>query len=71
MAGARFRGAELVGANAALIIAYGAGSLIGPSLGGIAMDLWNPEGLLAALALLFALFLAMTWLGRRRGAARG
>jgi MFS family permease len=71
MAGARFRGAELVGANAALIIAYGAGSLIGPSLGGIAMDLWNPEGLLAALALLFALFLAMTWLGGRRGAAQG
>jgi MFS family permease len=71
MAGARFRGAELVGANAALIIAYGAGSLIGPSLGGIAMDLWNPEGLLAALALLFALFLALTWVGGRRTAAPG
>ncbi len=60
MTGARFRGADLIGANAALIIAYGAGSLIGPSLGGVAMDLWNPHGLLAALALLFAAFLATT-----------
>lgn len=66
MAGTRFRGAELVGANAALIVAYGAGSLIGPSLGGVAMDLWDPEGLLAVLALLFALFLATTLLPRRR-----
>ncbi len=69
MAGARFRGAELVGANAALIIAYGVGSLLGPSLGGIAMDLWNPEGLPAAFALLFALFLAATLLGRSRAPA--
>jgi MFS family permease len=66
MAGTRFRGAELVSANAAVIIAYGAGSLIGPTLGGVAMDLWNPHGLLAAFALLFALFLAMTVLGARR-----
>jgi MFS family permease len=56
MAGARFRGAELLGANAAVIIAYGVGSLVGPALGGAAMDLWNPQGLLAALALLFAGF---------------
>ena len=38
MAGARFRGAELLGANAAVIIAYGLGSLVGPALGGAAMD---------------------------------
>ncbi|HXZ00497.1 MAG TPA: MFS transporter [Stellaceae bacterium] len=65
MAGARFRGAEMVSANAALIIAYGLGSLLGPSLGGIAMDLWNPQGLPAAFALLFALFLAATLFARR------
>lgn len=65
MAGARFRGAELVSANAALIIAYGLGSLLGPSLGGLAMDLWNPQGLPAAFALLFAMFLAVTFLARR------
>ncbi len=65
MAGARFRGAELVSANAAIIIAYGLGSLLGPSLGGVAMDLWNPDGLLAAFALLFAAFVALT-IGWRR-----
>lgn len=65
MAGARFRGAELVSANAALITAYGLGSLLGPSLGGVAMDLWNPQGLPATFALLFAVFLAATVLDRR------
>lgn len=69
MAGARFRGADLIGINAAIIIAYGAGSLLGPSLGGLAMDLRNPEGLPAAFVLLFAVFLAATLLGRRRTAA--
>ena len=68
MAGARFRGAEMISANAALIIAYGLGSLLGPSLGGIAMDLWNPDGLLAAFALLFAAFLALT-VGWRRASS--
>ena len=65
MAGARFRGAELVTANAALIVAYGLGSLAGPTLGGIAMDLWNPHGLIATFALLFAAFFALT-VGWRR-----
>lgn len=65
IAGARFRGAELVSANAALIIAYGLGSLLGPSLGGVAMDLWNPDGLVVAFALLFALFIALTFGWRR------
>jgi MFS family permease len=58
MAGERFRGAEAVSANAALVIAYGMGALLGPALLGAAMDLWNPQGLLAGLAVLFAVFLA-------------
>jgi len=66
MAGARFRGTEMLGANAAIIIAYGLGSLVGPALGGAAMDLWNPQGLLAALALLFAAFSAATLARRNR-----
>ena len=60
MAGERFRGADLVAINAAIIISYGLGSLIGPVLGGVAMDLWNPQGLMAMLALVFVLFLAAT-----------
>src|SRR6202041_3324166 len=46
MAGDRFRGGELVTVNAAIIIAFGLGALVGPGLGGAAMDLWDPQGLL-------------------------
>jgi len=74
MAGDRFRGGDLLTVNAAIIIAYGLGALLGPALGGAAMDLWNPRGLPALFVLLFALFLAATLLFRepdrppRRGA---
>ncbi len=60
MAGDRFRGGELVTINAAIIIAYGLGALVGPGLGGAAMDLWNPQGLLWFFVLLFAAFLVAT-----------
>jgi MFS family permease len=60
MAGERFRGAEAISANAVIIIAYGVGALLGPAVLGGAMDLWNPHGLLAGLAALFAIFLAAT-----------
>jgi len=60
MAGDRFRGGELVTANAAIIIAYGLGALIGPGLGGAAMDLWDKQGLFWFFILLFAGFLAAT-----------
>ncbi|HEV2549098.1 MAG TPA: MFS transporter [Stellaceae bacterium] len=60
MAGERFRGADLVTINAAIIIAYGLGSLMGPPLGGVAMDLWNPHGLLAMLTALFAALTALS-----------
>ncbi len=42
MAGDRFRGGDLVAVNAAMVTAYGLGSLAGPALGGVAMDVWNP-----------------------------
>ena len=60
MAGDRFRGGELVTVNAAIIIAYGVGALVGPGLGGAAMDLWNPQGLPWFFVLLFAAFLVAT-----------
>ncbi len=62
MAGDRFRGGELVTVNAAMIIAYGVGALVGPGLGGAAMDWWGHQGLLWFFALLFAAFLAGTGL---------
>ncbi len=60
MAGDRFTGAELVALNAAIIIAYGIGSLIGPTIAGAAMDAWNPQGLLGYFAALFAMLLLIT-----------
>ena len=60
MAGDRFSGRDMVAGNAAIIMAYGLGSLIGPALGGAAMDVWNPQGLLAMFVVLFVVFLGMT-----------
>jgi MFS family permease len=64
MAGDRFRGPELVTVNAAIIIAYGLGGLVGPALGGAAMDLWTPDGLPAFFIVLFAAFFIATVAGR-------
>jgi MFS family permease len=54
MAGDRFRGADLVTVNAAIIMAYGLGALVGPALGGAAMDASNPQGLLWLFVAVFA-----------------
>jgi MFS family permease len=70
MAGERFTGSDLVSVNAAIIMSYGLGGLIGPALGGAAMDLRNPEGLPALLLVLFAVFLAATLLRKDRPRAR-
>ncbi|HXA24515.1 MAG TPA: MFS transporter [Acetobacteraceae bacterium] len=68
MAGDRFRGGDLVSVNAAMIIAYGLGGLAGPAMGGAAMDMRNPQGLLWLFVMLFAGLLAATcWVfGRGR-----
>ena len=65
MAGDRFQGTELVTVNAAIIMSYGLGAFIGPVLGGAAMDIRDPQGLLWLFALLFAGLLAITW--QKRG----
>lgn len=59
--GDRFRGADLLNANAGLVIAYGTGALIGPIVGGAAMDAWNPHGIAVMLAAMFGALLLMTW----------
>jgi MFS family permease len=63
MAGDLFRGSELVTVNAAIIIAYGIGALVGPALGGMAMDWWNPNGLPIFFFVLFAGFCVATIAG--------
>ena len=67
MAGDRFSGGELVAANAAIIMAYGLGALVGPGLGGAAMDLAGPRGLFWFFAALFCVFLAATAMARQGG----
>ena len=54
--GSRFTGHELASANSAFAILYAGGVMAGPALGGMAMDVWNPHGLVAVLALIPAVF---------------
>lgn len=54
--GANFRGAALASANSAYAVLYALGTMVGPSAGGLAMDLWNPHGLVIVLALIPAIF---------------
>jgi MFS family permease len=67
----RFDTATLPGANAAFVMLYSLGSMSGPALGGGAMTLWDPHGMLvfgAGASLLFLLIvLARAWF-RARGA---
>jgi len=59
--GERVRPGQLATANAAFIFAYGVGSLAGPVASGAAMDAFNPWGLMAAFAVIAALYLAAAW----------
>lgn len=65
--GDRFQGPDLVMANASVGLLWGVGSLLGPSIGGLTIDYFSPDGLMHALALLAALFLAaLVWETRLR-----
>lgn len=64
--GARFHGADLASANAAFVMMYSVGLIIGPPLTGAGMDAYNPYGFafvigggLAAYALLVAVRLVI------------
>lgn len=57
--GQRFKGGDLVAANAALVMLYGLGSVIGPALGGAAMRAAGLDGLPLGMALATAVFLAV------------
>lgn len=69
--GARYKGAALVSANAAVIAAYGIGALGGPLLVGLSMDAIDPHGLALALAAMAAIYLGLAiWRAIERGRAR-
>ncbi|UHC15382.1 MFS transporter [Methylobacterium currus] len=57
--GARFDGAALAGANAAFLVLYNIGLVLGPPLVGGGMDLASPHGFAWSLALLFVAYLAV------------
>jgi MFS family permease len=57
--GSRFRGADLAQANAAFVVFYSIGLIVGPPLGGAGMDLWPPHGLPATLAVMFLIYVAV------------
>jgi MFS family permease len=42
--------AQLADANVVFVVVYCAGGIVGPSLGGLAMDYWTPNGLLVFLS---------------------
>lgn len=49
--GQRFAGGDIAIANTAFILMYTAGSVAGPAVGGVGMDLAGPDGLMIAAAL--------------------
>jgi MFS family permease len=68
--GEEFAVEDLPGANTLFVMVYCLGGVIGPSAGGMAMDLWPSRGLpvlLSAAALLMLVGLAMRFAPRNRG----
>lgn len=57
--GARFSGADLVAANAAFVLLYSVGLMVGPPAIGLGMDLAGRTGLPVTLSLMFGLYAAL------------
>ncbi|GAB5447356.1 MAG: MFS transporter [Gymnodinialimonas sp.] len=57
--GARYRGAELASANAAFVMMYAIGMLVGPVFLGAGLDLFPPDGFAIAIALTFGVYVAV------------
>ncbi len=68
LVGQRFNGAELAGANAAYVMLYALGLLAAPPVEGVALDAWNPTGLMAALTAISLIYVAFLVVRRRAGA---
>lgn len=66
--GASFHGADLAAANAAFVMCYSIGLIIGPPAAGLAMDVYNPYGFAFAIAVMlgaYAVLAAASLLARR------
>ena len=67
--GERFKGAQLASANAAFVMLYSIGLLGGPLAEGVALDAWNPHGLMVVLCCISLSYAAYLMSQRRRQAA--
>jgi MFS family permease len=68
--GSRFKGGDLVSANAAFVMLYSLGVVVGPPLVGAAIDLGGPHGfaaMLSAMLFAYALLVAVRLAGGTRG----
>lgn len=59
--GARFTGVDLVSANAAFVLMYSCGALIGPAAIGAGFDLWRPHGALIVAAVFLAAYTVLAF----------
>ena len=64
--GSRLSGSDLASANAAFVLCYGVGMVLGPQAIGIGMDVLGKDGFGWTLALFFAAYHRCWWLGRVR-----
>ncbi len=59
MIGERFKGADLAAASALFGLLFGAGSILGPPVGGVAMEFLPTHGMPLSIAVLYAIFLPL------------
>lgn len=71
MLGERFTGADLLTSTAAFNVMWGMGTIIGPSIVGMAMDLVGPSALVWITAGILAIFLPFTLIARPAKAGSG
>ena len=68
----RFRGPDLAAANSAFIFLYGLGMLTGPTMAGVAMDIWDPHGLGGVVAVIFGVYVLVGgWFLLRESRSQG
>jgi len=68
--GERFKGVDLIFAGTVFNVMWSMGGVVGPPLGGLGMQLWDPHGVLAVMALMWLLYLPVpivAYLKRRTG----
>mgnify|MGYP000600768356 CR=1 FL=1 len=64
--GDRFSGADLAGSSALMTMLWAAGAMVGPVLGGVGIDLWNPYGLVVAGTLIALSYVPLAFYEKNR-----